>query len=190
MYTGAKDIEQLGIVDKWNGLYYSPFYNDTCALINGTSGELWPPVAKRDTIDLFLSDLCSSITLSYVKSSSEIYGLKGKKFVGKEINFDNGSVYPEQKCFNDDRVFPSGIRSISKCRYVIRAISCLLTLIFKCGLRLRGICLRNLARVLFKAVIFLCCYFTTPRKSFFVPLQIRSTRFRFLSAFLPRGSDL
>lgn len=58
MFTGTNDIELLGIMDLWNGEPYTKDYSGNCAYVNGTSGELWPPVDKYDRITIFSSDVC------------------------------------------------------------------------------------------------------------------------------------
>lgn len=117
MFTGTNDIELLGIMDLWNGEPYTKDYSGNCAYVNGTSGELWPPVDKYDRITIFSSDVCSSLYLDYRPEEIVINGLKGKKFVGTDYTFDNGTKYEEQACFKGVRVIPSGARDISKCKF-------------------------------------------------------------------------
>ncbi|XP_022912791.1 protein croquemort-like [Onthophagus taurus] len=117
MFTGSNDIELLGIINEWNGKPYSPYFNDYCAFVNGTSGELWPPVEKYDLVDIFAPDLCSSVRLQFQDSYKEFFGIRGKKYAATDFDFDNGTKYPEQKCFITDQTYPSGVRDISKCKF-------------------------------------------------------------------------
>lgn len=61
MYDGTSDIHKLGIFDKWNGLTRSTYYNGSCGAINGTSGELWPPIDGHNNIAVFSPDICRYI---------------------------------------------------------------------------------------------------------------------------------
>lgn len=58
MYTGANNINLLGIINKWNGASWTGDYTSYCGVVNGTSGELWPPVKKYDKVSIFSPDLC------------------------------------------------------------------------------------------------------------------------------------
>lgn len=117
MYTGRDDIELLGIIEEWNGKPKSPAYPSYCGFVNGTSGELWPPVKKYNKVSVFSPDICSSITLFQSDDIPSVAGIEGKSYVGTDYIFDNGTKYPEQACFNGVQVFPSGIRDVSKCKF-------------------------------------------------------------------------
>ncbi|KAI4463521.1 scavenger receptor class b type-1 sr-b1 [Holotrichia oblita] len=117
MYTGVNKMDLLGIINKWNGVSWTGDYRSYCGVVNGTSGELWPPVKKYDRVAIFSPDLCSTIWLSHQKNySEEIVGVIGKKYIGTDFLFDNGTKYPEQKCFVSDKPFPSGVRDVSVCK--------------------------------------------------------------------------
>lgn len=49
--------------------------------------------------------------------TKEVRGIEGNHYVGSERTFDNGSLYPEQKCFNSEGIVLTGSRDVSKCRY-------------------------------------------------------------------------
>jgi len=117
MFTGTDDIELLGIIDKWNGNQRTPFYNNYCADVNGTSGELWPPVAKYKSVSIFSPDICSTIEITQTNNTPYTNGLMGKEFAATEKLFDNGTKYPSMGCFNGARIFPSGVRDVSKCKF-------------------------------------------------------------------------
>ncbi|KAK9686067.1 CD36 family [Popillia japonica] len=118
MYTGVDNIDLLGIINKWNSVSWTGDYTSYCGVVNGTSGELWPPVKKYDKVAIFSPDLCSTIWLSHQTNySEEIVGMTGKKYIGTDFLFDNGTKYPEQKCFVNDKSFPSGVRDVSACKF-------------------------------------------------------------------------
>lgn len=117
MYTGADNILKLGEIDRWNGQPVTNYYPGNCGLVKGTSGELWPPKISSPTVDMFVPDTCSFITISY-NDTKEILGLEGRVYVGRENVFDNGTKYPEMKCFsNVNQTVPSGVRDVSKCKF-------------------------------------------------------------------------
>ncbi|KAF2902255.1 hypothetical protein ILUMI_03930 [Ignelater luminosus] len=115
IYTGKTDLQRVGIMDLWNGQARTSYYDNYCGDINGTSGELWPPVKDYQEVAIFSSDICSSITITY-NSTEVVDGVAGKKYVGTDYVFDNGTKYPEQACYYS-KPTPSGIRDVSKCRF-------------------------------------------------------------------------
>lgn len=47
----------------------------------------------------------------------EFNGISGNKYVATERNFDNGTIYPDQKCyFPQPEIQPSGVRNVSDCK--------------------------------------------------------------------------
>lgn len=66
--TGEDDIYNLGIMDSWNKVNQTKYYEGNCAMVNGTSGELFPPMKGRaEKVSLFISDMCRLVccTLMY-----------------------------------------------------------------------------------------------------------------------------
>lgn len=44
-------------------------------------------------------------------------GISGHKYIGTSKNFDNGTLYPEMKCYFPEGVEqPSGVRNVSLCK--------------------------------------------------------------------------
>lgn len=132
MHTGTDDITKLGIMDAWNFEQYPPYYDGQCARITGSTGELFPPMENAKNVDLFAPEICSSLKLNKTEETLERFGLEAYKFVGDSSVFDNGTKFPEKRCFcaksqligNNANIrscteecMPSGVRSISKCRF-------------------------------------------------------------------------
>ena len=59
MLTGATNIKDLGTLKEWNYNNRSKYYKDTCGMINGTLGDLWPPMKDAQTVSVFASDVCT-----------------------------------------------------------------------------------------------------------------------------------
>lgn len=132
MHTGTDDINLLGIMAKWNYEEYPTYYDGECAKITGSTGELFPPMENADDVSLFAPEICSSLKLVKSDETYERYGLSAYKFIGDDSAFDNGTKYPEKRCFCaknqlvgrnanirscTEECMPSGVRGISQCRF-------------------------------------------------------------------------
>lgn len=120
--TGQDDISKVGIMTQWNNSNHTKYFRDTCGMVNGTSGELWPVGMKPTApITLFISDLCRSITLEYEQEHVK-FGVTGSRWTAEDKIFDNGEKYPENACFCTSArascpdLLP-GVQNISDCRY-------------------------------------------------------------------------
>ena len=79
VFTGASDINKLGMMDKWrlknNIGYYRP--DSTCDAFNYSSaGEFRPPFVikdKSDPIYIFSSDMCRSFRMDFHEQSQVSY---------------------------------------------------------------------------------------------------------------------
>jgi scavenger receptor class B, member 1 len=58
MYTGHDNLSKLGILTEWNDTNHTKYNYGACSMVNGTTGELWPPVNGTADLDLFATDLC------------------------------------------------------------------------------------------------------------------------------------
>lgn len=58
MYSGETDILKLGVITRWNGVAKTEYYEGDCGDVNGTSGELWPPVEDDKKVYVFAPDIC------------------------------------------------------------------------------------------------------------------------------------
>lgn len=121
--TGTTDITKLGMLNMWNGAPTTNFYSDGCSVINGTTGELWPPkINSTKDISLFSPDICRSISLAPDPDGIEMRGVKGSKWVGDERVFDNGQNYPPNQCFctgveSECPDLKPGVLNVSDCRF-------------------------------------------------------------------------
>jgi hypothetical protein len=69
VWTGADDITQYGIIEKYNGRTHLPHYTEErCNRLNGTDGSIFPPHITQDTIlHIYDKDLCRLLPLSFEK---------------------------------------------------------------------------------------------------------------------------
>ncbi|XP_075731602.1 protein croquemort-like isoform X2 [Rhipicephalus microplus] len=114
IFTGANGMDNYGEVDKFNGLNQTTAYHGYCNMINGTVGDMWPPLAleSRDNITLFVSDFCRSIQMDFL-GDVETRGVKLRRYFASPRMFNYSSK--ESRCFCDDTCLPSGAINISAC---------------------------------------------------------------------------
>lgn len=56
------------------------------------------------------------MTLDKEPWQAEVLGVDGYRYVAGERAFDNGTLYPENKCFNTGPI-PTGLRNVSQCKF-------------------------------------------------------------------------
>lgn len=117
MLTGSSNINNLGLIKKWNYSSRPNYYNGSCGLINGSLGDLWPPLLDNSTVSIFINDICTSLNLSYENTTS-IQGVSGRKYIGDDKTLDNGENVSARQCYcpNGD-CGPSGTLNISSCKF-------------------------------------------------------------------------
>lgn len=118
MHTGLNEIIKLGTIQNYDFRNNNKLYSGECSKLHGSTGELFPPRQSRDSVSLFTPDMCRSIPFDYEKDV-EIHGVNGYRFTSGVRAVDNGTNFPENKCYNsqDGEIVPSGVMNISSCRY-------------------------------------------------------------------------
>ncbi|XP_015598597.1 protein croquemort isoform X2 [Cephus cinctus] len=116
MFTGATDVHKMGVIEKWNYSNTTEF-SGYCGILNGTNGDLWPPLPDNKTVSIFSSDLCTSLSLT-MENTTVYQGLVGNKYISDNNIFDNGTNVPSRKCFCEGvECQPSGVLNVSECRF-------------------------------------------------------------------------
>lgn len=115
IFTGSKGMHNYGEMDKYNGLSEMNAFHGYCNVINGTVGDMWPPLALEnwDNVTLFIRDFCRSIRLSYL-GDVETRGVKLRRYWGEGRLFDYAEK--DNQCFCTGTCFPSGVLNISACQ--------------------------------------------------------------------------
>ncbi|KAK2575738.1 hypothetical protein KPH14_012124 [Odynerus spinipes] len=122
MLTGKNDIYEMGIVKEWNFERETNYYKNSCAIVGGTNGDLWPPLKDNETVSIFVPDICTYVTLTY-QNESVFQGLRGSKFISDETMLDNGDIVESRKCYcSTDKCDPAGVLNVSKCKYGAPAV--------------------------------------------------------------------
>ncbi|XP_048199086.1 scavenger receptor class B member 1 isoform X1 [Perognathus longimembris pacificus] len=116
VFTGVHDISRIHFVDKWNGLSkVNYWHSEGCNMINGTSGQIWPPFMTPETsLEFYSPEACRSMNLIY-KEPGVFQGIPTYRFVAPKTLFANGSVYPPNEGFCP--CLESGILNVSTCRF-------------------------------------------------------------------------
>ncbi|XP_018327456.1 protein croquemort isoform X2 [Agrilus planipennis] len=116
IYTGRTDLDLLGMMDLWNHVPHTNIYEGYCDYVNGTTGEVWPPVKHVQKVAVFSPDICSTVWLSYEQDVSMLEVI-GRKYISTNFTLDNGVLYPELACFNYGDPVPTGARNVSACKF-------------------------------------------------------------------------
>lgn len=117
MHTGENDISQIGRIREWNYRSRTDFYSGPCGQINGSAGEFYPPKQnKSQGIAFFSPDMCRSMSFDYADEET-INGIVGYKYSAGKRMVNNGTEYPENKCFHDGEAVPSGVMNVTACRF-------------------------------------------------------------------------
>ncbi|XP_063081556.1 scavenger receptor class B member 1 isoform X3 [Cavia porcellus] len=116
VFTGVKNLSRIHMVDKWNGMSQVKYWqSDQCNMINGTSGQMWPPFMTPETsLEFYSPDACRSMKLVYQKQGV-FQGIPTYRFVAPNTLFANGSVYPPNEGFCP--CLESGVQNVSTCRF-------------------------------------------------------------------------
>ncbi|KAK3591350.1 hypothetical protein CHS0354_040311 [Potamilus streckersoni] len=122
VYTGERDINLLGVIDKYNGSSVLPFWTTYYAnMINGTDGTLSPPyIDKSRTLFSFASDVCRSVAGVYNGDSLTPQGIKVWRFTAPLNYLQNATVNPDNLgfCTPQNNCLGQGLVNISSCQLV------------------------------------------------------------------------
>lgn len=68
VFTGASDIRQFGLIDKFNGLsHLTHWKTEKCNRLNGSDGSIFPPhITPNTTLYVYEKDLCRLLPLRCV----------------------------------------------------------------------------------------------------------------------------
>lgn len=115
VHTGVGDMSQFDQVVKFNNLTEFPFNRGECRRLKGSAGEFFPPRYPIDkSLHLFTPDMCRSFPYDYEKDII-LRDIRGNRFAAGLRAIDNGTLYPENKCYPQG--MPSGVMNISVCNF-------------------------------------------------------------------------
>ena len=115
MYTGAGNVQDMGIVHSWNYSTHN-FFPGKCGDVKGGAGEFYPPGLPPTHIEMFSNDLCRSLRFSY-NTTTYPSGVHSFEYIGDVLMFANATDNPRNECYNPESVYlPSGVYNTSICR--------------------------------------------------------------------------
>lgn len=119
IYTGNGKSSRFGMIDNWNYMKSLPYWTtDTCNMVNGTDGTIYPPFMKRSNVlYLFSSDLCRSIYLTYTKDV-KLRDIPLYRFNAPKEVFQNAKENPANQgfCVPSENCLESGLLNVESCR--------------------------------------------------------------------------
>lgn len=100
MNTGKKNIFHLGLLHSWNGVNRTKFFRDECGNVNGTSGEVWPPLSgdPNRPLTMFIVDICRYLQLQPEKNVSK-YDISGIQWSGDAAMLDGQGETESPTCW-------------------------------------------------------------------------------------------
>ncbi|XP_046803707.1 protein peste isoform X1 [Lucilia cuprina] len=118
IFTGSDDISKMGQIHEWNYKTHNGVFDGECGRVKGSMGEFFPPnLTPQDSIYLYVPNVCRAVPLDYTETVT-IHGVTAYKYSGTERLVDNGTVFPENKCFCiNGKCEASGIFNISPCKF-------------------------------------------------------------------------
>ncbi|KAF0306156.1 Protein croquemort [Amphibalanus amphitrite] len=119
MDTGA-EVTQLGRLHYWNTTNATAAFQPPCNMINGSTGELFPPRRRRDHVELYSTDICRSLRIPY-KEEMSVYGLGGYRYQADEMLFAAPQTNPDNWCFCTGDCPPAGLLNETLCRFGVPA---------------------------------------------------------------------
>uniref|UniRef100_A0A1I8QA97 Uncharacterized protein n=1 Tax=Stomoxys calcitrans TaxID=35570 RepID=A0A1I8QA97_STOCA len=117
IHTGVGDIDRLGELMLWKGKNYSEAFSEGCNAVHGSPGEFQRThLKKHESIDYFFTDFCRALKMDYL---DEVYidGIRGYRYIISPSVFDNGTLYPESKCYCNGECVPYGVFNITSCYF-------------------------------------------------------------------------
>lgn len=115
VHTGVGDMTQFDQAVKYNDLTEFPYNRAECRRLKGSAGEFFPPRYPTDkSLYLFTPDMCRSLPYDFEKKIIH-RDIGGNRFTLGDRAIDNGTLYPENKCYPQG--MPSGVMNISVCNF-------------------------------------------------------------------------
>merc|ERR1719158_1789223 len=115
MFTGAGDNSKMGQVNTWNYTTNPGYWKGNCGQVKGGAGEFYPPGLQKTFIEMYSNDLCRTLRFNFSKEV-DVKGINSYEFVADKGFFANGTMNPNNKCF-DSQDIPSGLFDSSACRF-------------------------------------------------------------------------
>ncbi|XP_017115750.1 protein peste [Drosophila elegans] len=118
MFTGADDIAKMGQIHTWNNMTHTGAFEGTCGQVRGSMGEFFPPnLSTNGSVYMYMPKMCRAIPLDYTETVT-VHGVTAYKFSGTKHAVDNGTMYPDTKCYCVyGKCMPVGVINIGPCAF-------------------------------------------------------------------------
>ncbi|KAL8592979.1 hypothetical protein ACOMHN_017909 [Nucella lapillus] len=119
VFTGDKNIKYLGVIDRYNGSRYLPYWTTPWAnMVNGTDGTIAPPFMHAEHLPMFSSDICRAVFGAYQKDVKTRRDITLRRYVGPPEELGNVTGNPDNIgfCTPQTQCLPAGLLNISNCQ--------------------------------------------------------------------------
>lgn len=122
-FTGETDAHLFGSIKDFNGKNQT-HYAGECGKIHGSAEGFYPPFGSINRhmeegdpmpsrLDMYTNEACRALTFTNTGETKEHHGLIGRKYILDNNTFANGTVNPENSCFENN--LPSGVQNVTQC---------------------------------------------------------------------------
>lgn len=113
---GTEFPELLGEVKRVNYDSRLPYNSGPCGEVRGSFGDIYPANLDKSDLEVYTSELCRSVPVEFA-GLGQALGFKSYKYILGSKFLDNGTLYPENKCYHEGKDVPSGVYNVSLCRH-------------------------------------------------------------------------
>lgn len=105
----------MGQLIRWKDKNYTDAFPKQCNHVGGSPGEIQKShLKKNESIEYFFPEFCRIVELDYLDEVN-VEGVRAYRYILSPKVFDNGTTYPESKCFCGDSCVPYGAMNIASC---------------------------------------------------------------------------
>jgi len=119
MHSGVGNLNELGIITRYNGLKNLDFWNsDECNRLDGSDGSQFPPttLTRKSKLYVFHKDLCRRFPLVFKEDVEVVPGVTAFRFQAPRNVFDTPITNPDNACYcTPEMCPPSGVFNSSPC---------------------------------------------------------------------------
>lgn len=119
MHSGVGNLDELGIITRYNGLKNLDAWNTTeCNRLDGSDGSQFPPTTlnRNSRLYVFHKDLCRRFPLVYKEDIEIVPGVTAFRFQAPRNVFDTPMTNPENACYcTQEMCPPSGVFNSAPC---------------------------------------------------------------------------
>lgn len=119
MHSGVGNLNELGIITRYNGLKNLNVWNtDECNRLDGSDGSQFPPTKlnRESELHVFHKDLCRRFPLVYKEDIEIVPGVTAFRFQAPRNVFDTPITNPDNACYcTPEMCPPSGVFNSAPC---------------------------------------------------------------------------